>query len=176
MEQHGATIDHSNRYRYNLWRSIPGGTKGTVLFIMLNPSTADAMANDPTIRRCMGFAERFGHCRLEVVNLYAYRSTDPANLATCDDPVGPENFAYIEMAAAQAELVIAAWGVNALSVPHVNHVTTLVRNHKDVMCLGKTKAGHPRHPLYLPSDAPLQIYRPRFGESVVETIARQERA
>lgn len=104
------------KYRYLLTREGLGGT-GTCLFIMLNPSTADAMVDDATIRRCSGFAQRWGYARLEVANIYAYRSTDPRALRDLADPVGPENDQYIAEAVARADKVVCAWGAHPARNP-----------------------------------------------------------
>lgn len=147
-------------YRYSLTREWLTG-KGTALFIMLNPSVADALRNDPTIRRCLSFAGRFGTQRLEVVNLFAWRSTDPAGLLLAQDPVGPENDRYILEAARRADVRIAAWGaVHRRHEGRVKEVTSLLSG-VPLQCLGFSKAGHPRHPLMLRREAELQPYPPR---------------
>lgn len=117
---------------------------------MLNPSTADESSDDPTLRRCIGFARQWGLGGLHVVNLYAFRATQPADLWTAADPVGPENNRYLEDAAASDEVLVAAWGVHAkqarvaevLSIPGFDRLT----------CLRTTKGGAPSHPLYLPKE------------------------
>lgn len=156
-----ARLSDCGRYRY--WLGRVWGEADSLLFVMLNPSTADASIDDPTIRRCMGFARREGFGGVSVLNLYALRSTDPKALLTCDDAVGPENDAYLTLAlteqARRGNPVIAAWGTNAKHRRIVD-VLTLVGG---VMwhSLGTTKDGHPRHPLYVRGDQPLEgfIYR-----------------
>ena len=106
-----ARISKSRRYRYTLTREFDGDS--TCLFIMLNPSSADAVQDDPTIRRCIGFAKREGFGRLEVVNLYAFRSKSPSALFADLDPVGPDNTGEIRKALGRADVVIVAWGNNA---------------------------------------------------------------
>ena len=118
---------------------------------MLNPSTADAEIDDPTIRRCKSFAQREGCSTLEVVNLYAYRATDPKQLWQVFDPIGPENDRYISEAVARADVVIAAWGAHAKRL----RAKSVARHIPDAFALGFTIQGVPRHPLYLKSDAPL---------------------
>lgn len=123
-------------------------------FIMLNPSTADAEIDDPTIRRCMGFARRQGHAGIVVGNLYGLRATDPADLWRFCDPRGPNNMDALkrigEEALAAGTIVVAAWGGGI----HSRHpgLPTMPR----LYCLGKTKQGYPRHPLYVRSDQPLE--------------------
>lgn len=150
-----ARLSIDDRYRWTLHRRW--GDRSTVVFIMLNPSTADATQDDPTIRRCIGFARRWGMGGLTVVNLYAYRATKPADLWLADDPVGSANDRSITAEVARAELVVAAWGANAkpdriaevLALPGMDKLTAL-----DV-----TKDGQPRHPLYLRADLTPQPWR-----------------
>ncbi len=142
----GATFDPTGVYRYRLWREWDPALP-TVAFIMLNPSTADATYDDPTIRRCIGFARSWGFGRLEVANLFAYRATRLADLRAAPDPVGPCNTEHLAAACAKAGLVIAAWGNGRLFVPadppHLPDVP--------LATLGLTRLGEPRHPLYAPA-------------------------
>ena len=151
------TISPCGLYRYELWRDTSGfECEGLMAFVMLNPSTADASKDDPTIRRCMDFARRH-HCdRMAVVNLFAYRATDPTALVRAADPVGPENDAHLRGVLSQADVVVAAWGAHKM-VAHAGARVALVRSlaRDRLRCLGTTSAGHPRHPLYLPATAPL---------------------
>ncbi|MDP6666173.1 MAG: DUF1643 domain-containing protein [Dehalococcoidia bacterium] len=142
-------------YRYLLTRSLGGSA--TCLFIMLNPSSADAENDDPTIRRCIGFANREGYGRLEVVNLYAYRTAEPLLLFAQNDPVGPDNDREISEALTRSDLVIAAWGNQAEADPdRVAAVNALIeRSGKPTNHFGLTKLGHPKHPLFLRADAGL---------------------
>jgi hypothetical protein len=142
-----AWISDCGRYRYSLLRRWALGPLAT--FIMLNPSTADADQDDPTIRRCIGFARRWDCGGLFVMNLYALRSTDPRGLWLVDDPIGPQNddmlANVVELAQARRALVIAAWGANApqervdqvLELPGMDHL----------QALGVTQTGAPKHPL-----------------------------
>ncbi len=151
------------RYRYVLGRHwgdevALGMSAGPgVTFIMLNPSTADAAEDDPTIRRCIGFAKRLGESSLEVVNLFALRSTDPKALSRETDNVGPENDEAIRRACGErsAHVVIAAWGIIGQACrKRVEQVLGIV-GARPLFCLGKSAGGAPRHPLYIPADAPL---------------------
>jgi hypothetical protein len=117
---------------------------------MLNPSIADAEKFDPTVRRCFGYARDWGFGSMEVVNLFAYRSTYPEHLKTADDPVGPENDAVIIEAVKRSNLVIAAWGIHGKLLGRNLAVLDLVAGVKDLHCLGTTKGGHPLHPLHQP--------------------------
>jgi hypothetical protein len=118
---------------------------------MLNPSTADAARDDPTVRRCIGFARSWGYGGLEVVNLFAYRATDPRALRRAADPVGPANRRHIAAAIANARLVIAAWGADATAGDAAARLRALSR--RELRCLGLTRSGAPRHPLYVRATA-----------------------
>lgn len=146
-----AVLSTCGRYRYRLTRTWGEGRRTT--FIMLNPSTADAELDDPTIRRCVRFAADLGTHGLEVVNLYAFRATDPADMLAAPDPVGPENDRYLayaaRLAAAHKGPLIAAWGANARA-ERVEHVLRLPHMER-LTALSVTKSGAPGHPLYLPA-------------------------
>ncbi len=146
-------------YRYLLTRDLGSlltlEAPRRVLFCMLNPSTATAETDDPTIRRVIRFAGREDATELAVVNLFAARATDRRRLPAFDDPVGPENDTVIEQQAAAADLIIAAWGVLPAKAPKGRAQAVLDRltRHGDVHRLGEpTAAGHPRHPLFLPAN------------------------
>lgn len=143
-----AVISECGRYRYALWRDVGAlGGNGTALFVMHNPSTADAELDDPTIRRCVGFARDWGYARLAVGNLYAWRATDPQELLLAPrDPVGPENDEWLRRLVRGAELVVAAWGAR---VPDDYPIADVMRLHDQWRCLGMTAGGLPRHPLYV---------------------------
>jgi hypothetical protein len=148
----GATISLCGLYRYTLTRDTGGGS-GIVNFIMLNPSTADASVDDPTIRRCIGFARAWGYRTLVVTNLFALRATDPAALKTAVEAVGPENDGHLLEQARVADLVVCAWGATGKLYGRGDRVTLIlaVEARKTLHCLRKTAAGHPGHPLYLPA-------------------------
>ena len=125
-----------------------------VAVIMVNPSTADACADDATIRRVIGFGKRLGWSRVIVGNVFAYRATDVRALCRTPDPVGRENLAHLQAIVSEAELVIVAWGSLAklpsgLRDEWRNICTVANDAGKTLMCLGRTKDGHPRHPLML---------------------------
>lgn len=146
----GATFDDSGEYRYTLWRTwdrcLP-----RIAFVMLNPSTADHRVDDPTIRRCIGFARSWGYGALWVVNLFAYRTHSPRRLARADDPVGPDNDRHLVRVRRRATDVVAAWGVHGALRGRDRQVRELLaRRGRPLLCMGTTAAGHPRHPLYLP--------------------------
>lgn len=144
-----AIFDATGKYRYRLTREWGDGPR--VCFVMLNPSTADGTQDDPTVRRCIGYAKAFGAGSLSVVNLFALRATDPRALAMDAAPVGPDNDSYIAEEAWEATTIICAWGAHAHAKDRARHVLKLLRRASQPMCLKQTKAGHPAHPLYLSS-------------------------
>jgi len=147
-----ATFDPSRRYRYRLSR-IWAADDPVVAFVMLNPSTADAHRLDPTVRRCVGFARSWGFGGIEVVNLFAYRATDPAELLRCPEPVGAGNDRAVLAAALRADLVVAAWGAGGGHGDRGATVTARLAARGVALCaIGRTKTGQPRHPLYVRGD------------------------
>jgi hypothetical protein len=153
-----AAISPCGRYRYRLTR----GDGNRLCFVMLNPSTADANINDPTIRRCRSFARREGYAGIEVLNLFALRATDPAQLIGHGDPTGPENVAYLEQASLVHGngIIVCAWGAHRAATPDKVNTTIywLRRCGARLVCLGKTKSGAPRHPLYVHGDTPFEDF------------------
>jgi hypothetical protein len=157
-------------YRWRLWRTRPGDMMDEhdrhVTFVMINPSTAGADLDDPTLRRCCHFAEREGAGLLRVVNLYALRSPKQAALLAHPDPVGPENDDHIDDVMATSDLVILGWGAGVAKAPNAEKRIARVLDiaaarHQDVTSLGVTKDGHPCHPLMLADDTPLTSWRDR---------------
>lgn len=149
-----ATFDVTGRYRFRLSR-VWDPTAPRCVFAMLNPSTADAFQLDPTVRRCMNFARGWGFGALEVVNVFAYRSTDPKVLPHLEDPVGAGNDDAIVAAAAAAGMVVAAWGVHAALGGRGERVRRLLDDAGvELHYLRLTKDGHPGHPLYVPAATP----------------------
>lgn len=148
LMQRGARFSDCRTYRYLLWR-VWDDEGPTLNVIGLNPSTADENADDPTIRRCIDFGKRWGFGGLKMTNLFAYRSTDPRGLLAVDDPVGPDNNVTLKVQAYDAAYVIAAWGAHPLAMARAKAVRPFLERYH-VMCLGTTKDGAPRHPLYLP--------------------------
>lgn len=141
-----AIISECRRYRYVLEREWKADLPG-VLFIALNPSTADGEQDDPTVRRCIGFAKAWGFGKLAIANLFALRSPDPTRLLCDDNPIGPENDRWLIELAGQFTLTVAAWGAHNSVRDRGADVLEMLVN---VYHLGLTNAGHPRHPLYLP--------------------------
>lgn len=149
-------------YRYTLQRGPWLTGQWTVLFVMLNPSTADDQRDDPTIRRCMGFAKTWGFQMMLVGNLYALRATDPHELHTAEDPIGPENDRWLARLVWEATETVVAWGATPRPRPErAQHVLDWLEAHGGpITCLGRTKDGSPRHPLYVRRDAVRETFKP----------------
>ena len=171
----GAKISPCGNYRYRLWREwrlhpapalwhlwtddkgkpvVDGageqlGVPKTCVFIMLNPSTADGEEDDPTIRRCVGFAKAWGYDRLDVLNLFAYRATDPKALLDLNHPGNKDAFDWVLTRAFPIGTIICAWGAHG---GHIGQDETCLGwlGDRKRFALGLTRDGHPRHPLYLP--------------------------
>lgn len=162
-----AVIDKTGMYRYSLIREWDR-EKSRILFVMLNPSTADATQDDPTIRRCIGLAKAWQHGCLEVCNLFAYRATNPDELRKVADPVGPENNSYLTNAICRARVIVVAWGTKGNFNGRDREFWALVKSIKylknnGIFCLDETKDGHPRHPLYVSNQVVPKIYRPKHS-------------
>jgi len=153
-----AVLSKDGVYRYLLTRRWGDGPAAT--FIMLNPSTADAFTSDPTITRVVRFARRERCGGLIVVNLFALRATDPRELAARGiDAIGPDCDRFIREATSPKSVVVAAWGAGGALHGRAAQVTrNLAADGIEPVCLGVTKAGQPRHPLYVRADAPLVPY------------------
>jgi len=143
-----ATFDSTRCYRYLLWREWDA-IAPKVGFVMLNPSQADDTVDDPTIRRCIGFARSWGYGGMEVVNLFAYRTAHPKNLRQVQDPIGQENDRYLESLGQRVERIILAWGNWGRLMERDRVVWSLLAQHQNLYCLGLTKLQQPCHPLYL---------------------------
>lgn len=159
-----ATFDTTRTYRYHLSREW--GTGPRCVFVMLNPSTADAFTLDPTVRRCIAFAKRERCGTLHVLNAFALRSTDPKALRRATDPIGLLNDHFIKWYTRNASIVVAAWGTHGAYMDRGAEVAQrLQADGVYLQCLGLTAEGHPRHPLYVPGDAPLLPFASRVGAS-----------
>ncbi|TVS02703.1 MAG: DUF1643 domain-containing protein [Rhodobacteraceae bacterium] len=137
------------RYRYLLTREW-APDQGRVLFVMLNPSTATEVQNDPTVERCERRARALGYGAFRVCNIFAWRATDPRAMRAAADPVGPLNDQAIAESAPWADRIICAWGTHGVHLNRGPAVERLLRAQGvELWNLGLSKAGHPRHPLYL---------------------------
>lgn len=154
-----AAFSEDGRYRYALRREFGGlldsGTR--MLVVCLNPSTADADHDDPTVRRLRALAQREGHGELVIGNLFALRATDPKDMLAAAEPVGPQNDAWLDRLAGSADSVVCAWGTAGDHRGRGRAVFDLLRRRgAEPLCLGLTRDGHPRHPLYLRRDVELE--------------------
>lgn len=158
-----ASLSEDDLYRYDLGR-VWGDENALALWVMLNPSTADASKDDPTIRRVRGFTRLWGYGGLVVVNLFGLRTTKPEHLLDHPDPVGPENAEVIRawLADYRIRLVVCAWGAGfrkvVLDLPRMNVEREASLAGKTTVCLGRTKHGSPRHPLYVPKNTPSEPF------------------
>lgn len=141
-----AVFSHDRKYRYALWRIWD--EKPVCMFIGLNPSTANEYSDDPTIRRCESFAGGWGYGGLCMANLFAYCSAYPSDLIT-QDAVGSDNDDWIRYLAAYSGIVVACWGAFWMTAERAKKVMELI---PELYCLGTTKSGNPKHPLYLPRE------------------------
>ena len=142
-----ATFSPCRIYRYTLEISWEAGDK--VQFIGLNPSTADEVRDDQTIRRCKRFAKDWGYAGIVMTNLFAFRATNPRHMMMTPDPIGPGNDNAIMSVARESALTVACWGTRGSHRFRDAAVMALLGDQK-MSCLGTTDRGHPRHPLYLP--------------------------
>lgn len=146
-------------YRYFLvrrWGERRATKSERIAFIGLNPSTATEVVNDPTVRRCIGYARDWGFREFVMLNVFAYRATDPRRMKQVPEPIGPETDAQIRLWTRKCRLVIACWGTHAVHLDrHREILQNLQRWGISPQCLGRTKSGLPRHPLYLRRDAEL---------------------
>ncbi|WP_458792232.1 DUF1643 domain-containing protein [Yoonia sp. MH D7] len=144
-----AIYSDCERYRYALTREWDADGK-RALFVMLNPSTATEVQNDPTVERCERRARALGFGAFRVTNIFAWRDTDPRKMRAAVEPVGPANDVMIREAAVWADTVIAAWGTHGVHLGRGAQVAALLRQTaQPIFTLGLTKDGHPKHPLYI---------------------------
>ena len=165
LSANGATFSPCRKYRYRLWRTLKEG-EGTLLWIMHNPSTAAEDKDDPTIRSCCGFADRWGFRRIDVVDLFGWCAVDPRALDFASDPVGIETHHHTAVAIRAATRIVCAWG---------NLTTTKTRSLRNreirwlqqelggrqVHCIGTTTTEDPYHPSRKSYDLPCEVYQIR---------------
>lgn len=175
-------LSEDRKYRYTLWRewtnqadllNPPTSRSGRwpdhsyAMFVGLNPSTADETQDDPTIRKCIGFAKRWGFSGLLMTNLFAFRATRPEDMMAQERAVGEMNMVFLHRGAREAGIIVAAWGTNG-SFRHQdrvveNYIKFLTR--EPLVCLRTTKEGCPEHPLYVPYETPPKSYVGRTDNS-----------
>lgn len=153
-----AIFSPCRRYRYELFRQWdPNPPK--VAFIGLNPSTADETNDDPTIRRCIGFARRWGYGGLYMLNIFAFRATNPRDMKQQRDPIGPDNDQHLIGIAPRVEKIICAWGAHGSYKDRGKQVVDMLRGQgAPLYYLGETMEAHPLHPLYLSNDKKPILY------------------
>ena len=157
-ESASAVVSACGVYRYRLERSWGDGPR--LVWVMLNPSTADAHRDGPTIRRVRSFTRREGYDGFVVVNLWALRATDPKDLHARRSAFEEENLAHVAREVKDRD-VIAAWGANVCGCPCLQRVRTMLLSARSLRCLGMTKSGQPRHPLMVRGDHALECVRTR---------------
>ena len=153
-EESGAHFSPCGKYRYRLWRQWDK-TKRSLVFIGLNPSTADAVQNDPTVERLERRARTMGAGGLTVCNIFAFRATDPKDMKKAEDPVGPLNNDEIAGSVVDSFMTLCGWGAHGSYRERGKDVLVMLRLMKpplDLRCLGVTKDGQPKHPLYIGYD------------------------
>lgn len=156
------TFSADRKYRYTLkhtWRDglLMVMPEKSCVWIGLNPSTADESKLDPTLGKIKGFSTRFGYNTFIMLNLFAFRATDPKVMIKADDPVGPDNDINIIEACAKVDLVVCAWGGCGGHLNRDKQVLEMLEPFRNKLhCIGRTLAGFPRHPLYISYKVPLQ--------------------
>lgn len=159
------------RYRYTLWREWDDcfwgladdrpQAKQFLMVIGLNPSTADEQIDDPTIRRCMGFAKRWGYGALCMTNLFAWRDTKPEHMKAAAEPCGEDNGHWLTEVADDAGMILAAWGRHGSFLGRDRNVISALKGcGVQVYCLGHNGDGSPKHPLYIPADTQPILFKP----------------
>lgn len=159
----GAALSGCGRYRYALWRTVPPSLLlpdlGAILFVLLNPSRADALTNDPTIWKLLRYTERWGYTRLYVGNLYAFRSPHPKSLLAVTDPVGPENDDFLRDLVGYCSRVVVAWGDGLKGLDIDARAAEVLPILGDPYCLQQTRAGRPKHSRFVPETIEPHPYR-----------------
>lgn len=157
-----AVFSNNRKYRYRL--DIPISkhyAKGVIAFAMLNPSTADEVKNDPTVKRCIGYAERWNYSHLIIINLFALRATNPKTLYTHSKPIGKHNEKIWKEVSREVDMFICAWGNHGSHMYQDFRAMEWIKNalgEKKTFCLDVTKTGQPVHPLYQKSDIEPSVY------------------
>ena len=171
----GAEFSECRRYRYALWRTWDPESPRRIMFVGLNPSTADEIVDDPTIRRCINFSKAWGYGGMFMLNAYGFRATDPKVMQATEEPVGSGNDAAFRKYRDQVQMIIAAWGVHC-DPQREQRIFRILEC--PVHCLGTSKHGRPRHPLYMRSAVePALFWSPdneASGESVSGTTKPPE--
>ena len=153
-----AEFSPCEKYRYHLLRMWNVVEKPKMaMFVGLNPSTADASVDDPTVKRCVGYAKRLGCDGMHMMNIFAYRATDPAVMKAVGDPVGELTDEWLKVIALDAEIIVCCWGTHGKHLSRGVQVERMLKKTRNIslFCFGLTATQDPKHPLYLRSDQPL---------------------
>lgn len=150
MIECGAKFSPCRKYRYTLWR-VWDEEKPMIAFLALNPSAADEEKNDPTVQRCINYAKKWGYGGMYMLNIFAFRATDPKVMKAEEDPVGEENDKFILETIEKVDRLICAWGNHGQHMDRSDDIEILLHGLK-LECLGVNKSGEPKHPLYLKAD------------------------
>lgn len=160
----GASFNEDRTCRYTLWRKWDS-RKGMVAFVGLNPSTANETVNDPTVRRCINFARKWGYGGIYMLNIFAYRATDPSEMKKQEHLDLQDNIEKIVEVARECDLVVGCWGVHGSFMGQGKKVVEVLgKNGIKLYCLGITKDGHPKHPLYLRGDLKPVLFEEALDE------------
>lgn len=157
LKESNATFSPCRTYRYSLWRRWGTPEQGYAMFIALNPSTADEVEDDNTVRRCIQFAKDWGYGALCMTNIFAFRATDPIVMKAHPEPIGQDTDAVLVAMAKNAGVVVAAWGNHGFHRGRGREVIALL---PQLHCLKVTKAGQPSHPLYLSKALKPKLFTP----------------
>jgi hypothetical protein len=160
-----AHFSDCGKYRFHLSR-VWDESKPSVCWCLLNPSTADAEKLDPTLTRCLNYSLDWGYGQMHVINAFAFRATDPTDMMAAEDPVGENvltggipvsNDGYMTLIPGICQMTVVGWGVGGEFKGRYRAIASLAKaRNLQLKCLGRTKSGHPRHPLYLPRNAKLE--------------------
>lgn len=151
----GATFSRCERYRFDLFR-IWDESKPKVMFVGLNPSTADATKNDPTVTRCIRYAQSWGYGGMHMMNIFAFRATDPSDMKAEPEPIGTDTDEWLLKVEQESALTLVAWGNHGAHLNRAAQVCTLL---SELHCLKQNKNGYPAHPLYLKASLTPIIYQ-----------------
>lgn len=146
MRDRKTVFSKDRLYRYTLWRQWGEPNCPFAMFVGLNPSTADETHDDPTVRRCIRFAKGWGYGAMVMTNIFAFRATHPEDVRMQKNPVGTDNDKWLVECASKASIVVACWGTHG---SHLNRGCAVRSILSPLYCLGLTRDGYPRHPLYL---------------------------
>jgi hypothetical protein len=171
-----AVFSFDTKHRYALvrnWGAFEARPDAKrVAFIGLNPSTADATRDDPTVRRCIRFAKDWGYTGMVMLNAFAFRATDPKDMKGSLDPVGPGNDTALTHVCGQMSRVVACWGVHGGHLNRDARLSLILPEHAAIECLGVTSGGFPKHPLYLKSSTVPQSFWPFTGKRALPEARR----